>query len=38
MHRLTMGCVIIYCTTIIPNALDKVANYMEFRVVEGWSI
>ncbi len=33
-----MGCVIIYRTTIIPNALDKVANYMKFKVVGGWSI
>ncbi len=38
MQRLAVGCVIIYRTTIILNTLDKVANYMEFRVVEGWSI
>ncbi len=38
MRRPTVGCVIIYRTTIIPNALDKMANYIEFRVVEGWSI
>ncbi len=38
MRHLAVGYVIIYRTTIIPNALDKVANCMEFRVVEGWSI
>ncbi len=37
MRRLAVGYVIIYCTTIIPNALDKVANRMELRIVEGWS-
>ncbi len=36
IRRLAVGCIIIYCTTIIPNALDKVANCIEFRVVEGW--
>ena len=38
MRRLAMNYVIIYCTTIISNALDKVANCIEFRVVEGWLI
>ena len=38
MRCLTLGYVIIYCTTVILNALDKVANYIEFRVVEGWLI
>ncbi len=38
MHRLAMGCIIIYHTTIIPNALDKVTNYMKFKVVGGWLI
>ena len=37
MRRLAMGCVIINCTTIILNAMDKVANIIKFRVVEGWS-
>ncbi len=36
MRRLIVDCVIIDCTTIIPNALDKVANYMKFRIVEDW--
>ena len=37
MRRLTMGSIIVYCTTIIPNILNKVANYMELRIVESWS-
>ncbi len=36
IHRLTVDCIIIYRTTIIPNALDKVANCMEFKVVKSW--
>ena len=35
MRHLTMGYVIIYCTNINPNVLDKIANYIEFRVVKG---
>lgn len=37
MHCLTVSCIIIYCTSIILNKLDKIANYMEFRVVKDWS-
>ena len=37
MRRLAIGSIIVYCTTIIPNTLDKVANCMELRVVKGWS-
>ena len=37
MHRLAMGSIIVYYTTIILNILDKVANCMELRVVKGWS-
>ena len=33
-----MDYIIIYHITIIPNALDKVANYMELSVVKGWLI
>ncbi len=36
MHHHTISCVIIYCITIIPNTLDKMANYIEFRVVKSW--
>ena len=35
MHCLIVGCIIIYCTILILNILDKMANYIEFRVVEG---
>ena len=35
MHRFAISCVIIYRTTIISNALDKITNCIEFRVVEG---
>ena len=34
--RLAMGNIVIYHTTIILNILYKVADYIEFRVVEGW--
>ena len=34
MCCLAVGCVIIYRTAIIPNALDKLANCIEFKVVE----
>ncbi len=37
MYRLTIGSIIVYRTTIIPNLLNKVANCMELRVVKGWS-
>ena len=35
IYCLAVGCVIIYRTAIIPNVLNKVTKYMEFRVVEG---
>ena len=35
MRHLTVSYVIIYHTTIILNALNKVANCIEFTVVEG---
>ncbi len=35
IRRLAVGCFIIYRTTIILNALDKVTYCMEFRIVEG---
>ena len=34
MRRLVMGNIVVYCTTIIPNILNKMANYMKLRVVE----
>ena len=36
MHRLAMGSIVVYRTTIIPNTLNKVADCMKFRVVQGW--
>ena len=36
MYRLAMDNIVVYCTTIIPNTLNKVANCMEFKVVKGW--
>ena len=38
MRRLAMGIIVVDCTIIISNTLEKVANYMELRVVKGWLI
>ena len=38
MSCFAMSCIIVYSTTIIPDAPDKVAGRMELRVVEYWSI
>ena len=38
MYCLAIDSIIVYCTTIIPNTLNKVANCIEFTVVKGWSI
>ena len=38
IYHLAMSYVIIYHITIILNILDKVANCIEFRIVEGWLI
>ena len=35
IRRLTMNSIVVYHTTIILNIVNKVANYMEFRVVKG---
>lgn len=32
MHHLTMGTIVVYYTTIILNRLNKVANYIIFKV------
>ena len=34
MHCLDLGYIIIYHTTIIPNALDKMASRMKLKVVK----
>ena len=36
MRRLAMGSIVVYCTTIIPNKLNKVADCMKLRVVKDW--
>ena len=33
MYRLAVGYIIIYHTIIISNTIDKVANYIKFRVI-----
>ena len=38
MNCFAMSCIIIYSTTIIPDALGKVGDCMEFRVIKRWSI
>ena len=35
IHRLGIGSIIVYYTTIIPNTPNKVADCMELRVVKG---
>ena len=37
MSCFAMSCIIVYSTTIIPDALDKVASRIELWVVECWS-
>ena len=37
MHRLPMGDIVVYRTTIISNTRNKVVDYIELRVVKGWS-
>ena len=37
IYHLAINSIVVYRTTIIPNTLDKVANYMKFKVVKGWS-
>ena len=37
MSCFAMSCIIVYSTTIIPDALDKVAGRIELRVVDCWS-
>ena len=37
IHRLAMGSIVVYCTIIIPNLLEKVSHYIELIVVKGWS-
>ena len=34
MRRLAMSCIIVYCTSIIPNILDKKANCIELGIVK----
>ena len=36
IHRFARDSIVVYRTTIILNTLNKVANYMELKVVKGW--
>ena len=36
--RLTIGSIVVYHTTIIPNILNKMANYIELKIVKSWLI
>ena len=38
MYRLAMDNIVVYRITIIPNILNKGVDYIEFRVIKGWSI
>ena len=38
MYRLAMGNIVVYPTIIILNTFNKVANYMELRIVKSWLI
>ena len=35
MRHLAIGSIVIYRTTIIPNTLNEMADYIELRVVKG---
>ena len=37
IRHLAMGNIVVYCIIIIPNILNKMANYMKFSIVKGWS-
>ena len=37
IRHLAMASIIVYCTTIIMNTLDKMVHCMELRVVKSWS-
>ena len=36
MSCFAMNYIIVYSTTIIPDVLDKVSDYMEFGVIKYW--
>ena len=36
MYHFAMGNIIVYRTTIISNIFNKVANYIEPRIVKRW--
>lgn len=37
MGCLAMSCIVVYSTTIIPDAIDKVDNSIKLKVVKHWS-
>ena len=36
IRYLAISYIVVYYTTIILNAVNKVANYMEFQIFKGW--
>ena len=38
IHHLAMGSIVVYCTTIIPNTLNKVTDCIKLRVAKDWLI
>ncbi len=34
--RLAMSSIVVYCTIIIPNILNKMADCIELRIVKSW--
>lgn len=38
LRRPIIDSIVVYYIIIISNTLNKVANYIELRVVKGWSI
>ena len=35
MRCLAISSIVVYCTIIIPNILNKVVDYMELKVIKG---
>ena len=36
IRRLAIGNIVVDCTIIISNTWNKMADYIKFKVVEGW--
>lgn len=37
MRHFAIGSIVVYCTTIIPNTLNKVVDYIKLRIGKCWS-